>query len=216
VAANNAEAADSTSTSSGSASIEELIKAEASAVRAAGTTDRFVSVNSELSGVLIICCMDAAVDIVATVRHICSQIVARRERRTRFLVRLTPLSSTCYGDLHNFSALAAAAVPAAFAALPPSSGVQWAVQLTRRYTGVQRSEAIAMLGKLVPEQHTVHLADPDVVVMAEAVKCIAGLSVVSDYRAHGYGGFHLRALQEAHCGKGLDSKLDDDAAADDE
>jgi tRNA acetyltransferase TAN1 len=182
-------------------------------VRAAGTADRFISVNSELSGVLIICCVDAAVDIVATVRHICSQIVAHRERRTRFLVRLTPLSATCYGDLPNFSALAAAAVPAAFAELP-ASGVQWAVQLTRRYTGVQRSAAIAMLAQLVPEQHTVHLADPDVVVMAEAVKCIAGLSVVRDYRAHGYGGFHLRALQEAHCGKGLDSKLDD--AADDE
>jgi hypothetical protein len=67
-----------------------------------------------------------------------------------------------------------------------------------------------MLGGLVPPQHTVSLADPDVVVLVEAVKCIAGISIVRDYRAHGYGGFHLRSLQETHCGKGLDSKAGSD------
>lgn len=183
-------------------SLTAMIEAEAAALRTQrGSQQRFASLKSDLRGIIVICVMDRDVDILVLVRYICAQITEKRERRSRFIVRLSPLTHTCYSDLANMTETATPLVTEAFANLTAAGiSVRWAVHLNRRSTGLPRNETLTMIADLVSGKHTVDLKDPDVVVLIDTCKCVAGISLLADFKTTGYSDFHIRSLQDRVCG----------------
>jgi tRNA acetyltransferase TAN1 len=182
-------------------SLAAMIQAEAAALRTQkGNRQRFVSLKSDLRGIIVVCVLDQAIDILALVRHIFAQIVQRRESKSRFLVRLSPLQHTCYSDLEAVTEMATPVVTEAFSKLTAEDvHARWAVHLHRRSTGLPRNETLVAIAGLVTDKHTVDLKDPEVVVLIDTCKCVAGLSVLTDFRSTGYNDFNIRTLQEKVC-----------------
>lgn len=49
-------------------------------------------------------------------------------------------------------------------------------------------------------KHKVCLDDPATVIIVDVCMGLAGVSIVQDWKNRGFGGFHLRDLQDSVCG----------------
>lgn len=98
-------------------SVEEMIRREADALRTGSAeSHRFVSINTFVKGVIMVCIIDKNIDAVKLVDAIFSDIRATRKRQTRFLERMTPMNVTSYAEIEAFKS---AARPMISTSLPP-------------------------------------------------------------------------------------------------
>eukprot|EP00904_Undaria_pinnatifida_P010473 jgi/Undpi1/6556/HiC_scaffold_20.g09035.m1 len=105
-------------------SVEEMIRQEADALRS-GTakSHRFKSVNTSVRGVVMVCVMDAKIDVLKLVDAVFDGIRATRQRRCRFLERMTPMQVTAFSEIDAFKSAAEAmvydALPQVAEGVPP-------------------------------------------------------------------------------------------------
>lgn len=98
-------------------SVEEMVRQEANALRAGkDKAHRFKSVNTNVKGVVMVCVMDPKIDVVRLVDAMFAEIRRTQKRRSRFLERVTPMTTTAYPELEAFKTAAESMVAAA---LPP-------------------------------------------------------------------------------------------------
>lgn len=98
-------------------SVEDMIRKEADALRAGqGKSQRFMSVNTSVKGVIMVCVMDPRLDVRRLVDAIFADIRATGKRRSRFLERVTPIQITSFSEIGTFKT---AAQPVVLNALPP-------------------------------------------------------------------------------------------------
>ncbi|CAM9229393.1 unnamed protein product, partial [Phaeothamnion confervicola] len=98
-------------------SIEEQIRREVLELRAgSGEHARFVPVRTDTRGVVAACVLDAGIDVSRLLSAAFVEIRRTRQRQCRFLVRLSPMTATCYAALED---VVRTAGPLLVAALPP-------------------------------------------------------------------------------------------------
>lgn len=98
-------------------SVEDMIRKEADALRAGqGKSQRFMSVNTSVKGVIMVCVMDPRLDALRLVDAMFADIRATGKRRSRFLERVTPIQITSFSEIGTFKT---AAQPVVLNALPP-------------------------------------------------------------------------------------------------
>ncbi|KAJ8598362.1 hypothetical protein CTAYLR_003032 [Chrysophaeum taylorii] len=187
-------------------SIRERLKQEAAALR---SEQRVVPQDLETQGVLYLTIEDPDVDVVKLAKTIVDD-VASGTPGSRLLIRMMPLATVCYASLEEIRDAAKPLVARVFSDEKKSS---YKVAIKRRNNSdFPRQEAIETLAALVPEPHPVDLENPDVTILVEVFKSIAGVSVVPGYAAH--HDFNLRRIKEcAIKTKSTPTPDDDDAAA---
>ena len=98
-------------------SVEEMVREEAKALRTGqDKTQRFMSVNTSVKGVIMVCVMDPTLDVLLLVDALFAEIRETGKRRSRFLERVTPIQVTSFSEIESFKA---AVQPIVFSALPP-------------------------------------------------------------------------------------------------
>lgn len=179
-------------------SIEDMIQQE---IRQHTTANTFRVVNSEMPGIVIACLMEQSspIDVVAVLQNLFDDIKQSGVRRSRFLIRLSPLTMTSYADLENFERIARPMIEQYFAEDKPDV-TSWAVSLQRHSTGLPRDETVKFLAGVVPPKYKVDLKKPQVTVVVEGVKNMAGISIVPN-GGRGRQCFNIRAHQDACCSK---------------
>lgn len=96
-------------------SLQDSINNDLEAERA-GIASRFVSVNTSVKGVIMVCVKDPEVKVIDLVDALFDEIRSTGKRRSRFLERVTPMAVTAYAD---FKTLKSAAKEMMLTALPP-------------------------------------------------------------------------------------------------
>ncbi|CAM9584016.1 unnamed protein product [Discosporangium mesarthrocarpum] len=96
-------------------SVEDLVRQEIDSLReGCGETSRFLSVDTGVKGVIAVCVMDPDIDIVPLVSSMFSDIRRTKEKKSRFLQRVTPLPKTCYAELEVLKNAARGLIASAF------------------------------------------------------------------------------------------------------
>lgn len=96
----------------------------------------------------------------------------------RLLVRFMPLSVVCYASVDDVKTAAKPLVDAVF----KNAKTTYAVSLKRRNNSdFPRQDAIDALALLVSDKHTVDLVKPQVTILVEVFKSIAGIAVIPGF-----------------------------------
>lgn len=160
------------------------------------TTRRVVAHDLETQGVLYVTIEDARVDAVRITKSIVGD-AGRQDSGmpgSGRLIRLMPLSTVCFASLDDLRAAAKPLVDAYFS--EKTKKLTYGVHLKRRNnTTFPRKEAVEALAALVPEPHIVDLNQPDVTLLCEVFKSIAGVAVIPDYATNEE--YNLRRLRQA-------------------
>lgn len=139
-------------------------------------------------------------DPVEIVSRLFSSVIAEGKARSTHVEKLIPLDRICYPSVESITTCATELLKDTFS--PESPSQSFAVMAKIRGNSseagsLSRTDVNNAIAALIDQKkHPVNLTEPDVVIVVEVVRSIAGISVVkgSDYRL--FKKFNLRNLVE--------------------
>lgn len=159
-------------------------------VEAFQASRRVVARDLQVQGLIYVTLKD--LDPVRLVQAIVDEVKAPTNMPVpRLLVRFMPLSVVCYASVDDVRTAAKPLVDAVFDGEPRT----YAVSLKRRNNSdFPRQDAIDALALLVSDKHTVDLVNPQITILVEVFKSIAGISVIPGFAAN--SDFNFRRIKD--------------------
>lgn len=143
------------------------------------STRRFQAIDSGANNCIFI--QTTLPEPVELVHHIMKDLEATKKQKTRFLLRLLPIESTCKAYLEDIRQTADSVFDKYFS----KEGKTFAVLFNRRNSsGVNRDELIRDLAEMIMRRHPQNRADlkhPQLAVIVEVIRNMCCLSVLPEY-----------------------------------
>ena len=143
--------------------------------------------------------VSASSDPVAIISQLFNTVIAEGKARSTHIEKLIPFQIVCHPSMEAVvkavsellkSTLGADSPPQSFAVMPKIRGGESGE--------LDRAKLITTIADLVDQKrHPVNLTEPDVVIIVEIIRSIAGVSLVSGSDFRKFKRFHLRAITEA-------------------
>ncbi|KAJ9479404.1 tRNA acetyltransferase TAN1 [Pseudozyma hubeiensis] len=118
------------------------------------------------------------------------------EPRTRFVQRLTPVTTTCPANATDLTTLAQSILPSYFSSNPAEAKTFKIDPRIRSHSKLKRNDVIQIIASQIPTAepeaeggerkriHTANLNNPDLWIVAEVVKNSAAISVLTEYERY--------------------------------
>ncbi|SJX63143.1 related to TAN1-putative tRNA acetyltransferase [Sporisorium reilianum f. sp. reilianum] len=155
----------------------------------AGPTPRFRSVETDTECFLFIS-VSPPFDPYLLVYTILSDVELSGEPRSRFVQRLTPVTTTCAANAADLSTLARTVLPTFFSTDPAEAKTFKIDPRIRSHSKLKRNDVIQTIAAAIPTDsdgariHNANLNAPDYWIVAEVVKNSAAISVLKDYERY--------------------------------
>eukprot|EP01084_Bolivina_argentea_P009051 16950_1 len=175
-----------------SLSIEEKVRRETDFAHR--SHELFPPVHLDMRGVMIIAVTQKGIDVLKLIQGIFEYVSAVKKRISRFIIRISPLNRTCYGNVGEIVKLAKTVIDPGFSSL--KEPMTWSIHLNRRNSSAKRNDIIAGVAELVDKKHKVSLGDPSIVTLIEVIMGLAGITLVKDWPEKGYEDFNLKKWQD--------------------
>lgn len=160
--------------------IEESIGRELERLRLPPKDQRFQNIQTNTPCLVYVQCA-LPLDPVKLVLSYLRQVAESQTCQTRFVERFAPISCSCFASFEDLRRLTESYLPNAFRELAPEP-LKYKVEIKlRNHNLIDRMEAIELVVKYVPSQHSIDLEHPDVVVLVEIFKNLCGLSLLPHY-----------------------------------
>ncbi|KAK9761641.1 hypothetical protein K7432_013310 [Basidiobolus ranarum] len=176
-------------------SVEDEIANELAEMKKTAHKDkRFANLNTQVDCVVFIKAKEPVVptDLAA---YILKDLKETGVKKTRFSLRLIPISNTCYANMNDIEATMKKLLAPHFHSENQEPVTFAIVPKIRNNSKVDRDELIKSVAGLVGDKHKVNLENPDLVIIIEIFKSICGISVVKDY--YNLKKFNLQVLFES-------------------
>ncbi|ORX90736.1 thump-domain-containing protein [Basidiobolus meristosporus CBS 931.73] len=176
-------------------SVEDEIANELAEMKKTAHKDkRFANLNTQVDCVVFIKTKEPIVptDLAA---YILKDLKETGVKKTRFALRLIPISNTCYANMSDIEAAAKKLLAPHFHGENQEPVTYAIVPKIRNNSKIDRDELIKSVAGLVGDKHKVNLEKPDFVIIIEIFKSICGISVVKDY--YELKKFNLQVLFES-------------------
>ena len=167
---------------------------------------RFVSLDTGVRGIVFIHSRHTAVDHIALLYRMMTDITSTKRLYTRYTIRIHPLHRTCFSRPDDLYAIAQPLLASLLPALPtrqqpqqptqPATPRTFSIQLNKRgnHALFDRNNVITKLASMWERGWTVDLDEPSVVCVVEVCGRMAGIGLVE--RWHEFNKFNVRALGE--------------------
>lgn len=160
--------------------IEDALAHEIAEVKRTTFEDKqFKVIESGAKNILFIRC--SFIDTVELAATIMKDTFETKELKTRFLLRLVPIESTCKAALSDIKETVTTIVHKHFSGEPKTFSV---IYNHRNNSSLNRDEIIKEVAAIVSsknEKHVVNLKNPDLAVILEVIRNVCLMSVVQDY-----------------------------------
>ncbi|SPO24435.1 related to TAN1 - putative tRNA acetyltransferase [Ustilago trichophora] len=159
--------------------------------KSSNTLVRFKNVETDTECFLFIS-VSPPFDPYLLVYTILAEVETTGEPRSRFVQRLTPVTTTCSANAEDLTLLSRTILPTYFSTTP-SKGTTFKIDpRIRSHSKLKRNDVIQIIASNIPtaeaEQggertkiHTANLTSPELWIVVEVVKNSAAISVVKDY-----------------------------------
>lgn len=152
---------------------------------------RFKSVETDTECFLFIS-VSRPFDPYLLVYTILSEVQVSGEPRTRFVQRLTPVTTTCPANPSDLTSLARTILPTFFSSNPDQGKTFKIDPRIRSHSKLKRNDVIQIVASQIPTSepaedgqskriHNANLGNPDLWIVVEVVKNSAAISVLEDY-----------------------------------
>eukprot|EP01083_Nonionella_stella_P011968 33958_1 len=148
-------------------------------------------------GLALIQIKDKSLDPVRFVSEVFEEVLRRRVQLTRFTVRMTPFSATCFPSVDEILKTAKPIITEAFESVPKTSSFSISVK-RRANKKINRDALITGIAAMVGPDFKADLKNPDVVIFVESFGTSVGISVISkpgDFKK--FHGFNMRKMAES-------------------
>lgn len=147
---------------------------------------RFQIVDTTLNNMMFIAVFDDTIEVCQLVHNILSNLREKKERKTRFLQRIIPVSNTCYASVEDIKKTALEMIKDTFYNKTPKTfGI---IFKSRNNSSVSRDEVIKVVatvatdGDTYSEFNKVNLDNPEYAIIINIVKTITFMGVVKDFK----------------------------------
>lgn len=131
---------------------------------------------------MVVLKLPARKDPVDVVLRIMNDVASTKRLKTRYCLRFTPITRTCKATMEDLEKLATSVLAPHFLTEPKTPTSFMVVYSARNSNSLVRDEVIKMLANCVGQGHKVDLTQPEKVILVEAYKSVAGISVVTDFQ----------------------------------
>ncbi|KAL4534850.1 hypothetical protein Ndes2526A_g05720 [Nannochloris sp. 'desiccata'] len=125
------------------------------------------------------------------VQHVCREVKASKQNKTRLCQRFYPVEHQCTADLDAMQEMAKEVLAKHFPA-DSTEGITFAVEFEKRANNIDRMKSINAFAEVVPAPHKVNLNNPSKTILVNVLKNTCGLAVVDNYKE--LSKFNIRAL----------------------
>ncbi|CDU26371.1 related to TAN1-putative tRNA acetyltransferase [Sporisorium scitamineum] len=165
-----------------------------------GPAPRFRNVETDTECFLFIS-VSPPFDPYRLVYTILSDVELSGEPRSRFVQRLTPVTTTCAANAADLTSLAHKILPPFFSTNPEEGKTFKIDSRIRSHSKLKRNDVIQTIAAAIPTDaegkriHNANLTAPDYWIVVEVVKNSAAISVVKDYER--YKKMNLQSVAQA-------------------
>lgn len=166
---------------------------------------RFRSIETDTECFLFIS-VSPPFDPYRLVYTILTEVERSGEPRTRFVQRLTPVTTTCAANATDLTSLASTILPQFFSSNEEEAKTFKIDPRIRSHSKLKRNDVIQIIASQIPTAegeeggerkriHNANLGNPDLWIVAEVVKNSAAISVLNDYER--YKKMNLQSVAQA-------------------
>ncbi|GBB86422.1 hypothetical protein RclHR1_12870004 [Rhizophagus clarus] len=161
--------------------VESSIAKEIAQMKESRKSRRFVSIPTGTNCVVFIK-TNPPINPIELVHSILIDLHNTGKKKTRFSMRMIPITKTCYANMNDIKRMAGEILKPRFHLLKDDQQIEYAIIPNIRNNNViDRMELINAIAELVGDQHKVNLVDPKLVIIVDVFMNICGMSVLEDY-----------------------------------
>ncbi|CAB4476067.1 hypothetical protein RhiirA5_350926 [Rhizophagus irregularis] len=162
--------------------VESSIAKEIAQMKESHKSRRFMSIPTGTDCVVFIK-TNPPVNPIELVHSILIDLYNTGKKKTRFSMRMIPITKTCYANMNDIKKMAEEILKPRFHSLKDNQQIQYAIVPNFRNNNViDRMELINAIAELVGNQHKVNLDDPKLVIIVDVFMNICGMSILEDYK----------------------------------
>ncbi|KAJ3045582.1 hypothetical protein HDV00_009239 [Rhizophlyctis rosea] len=166
-------------------SIEDAFASELSSYKKPKKTKRFYSLTTSIDCVVFFRVLPP-IDPAHLVHTIMIDLANTKRKKTRFAVRLIPITKTCHASIPAIveltKELTGDVFPKEEGKDGEGEGKSWMLEFKSRWNdNITRERLIQHVPELIPDRYKVDLGNPDIVLSYQVLKHICGMSILRDY-----------------------------------